>query len=140
MIAPKLTPAQRKAIDAYVAARASYSAWRPAVNPHAEALAEGEKLILDLTDKQDAKDEVLLVGYRFSVPVGPKRIRRTLIKIPALFKRLGKQWVQKHCAPSLGDFDKALEPDERALFVKEERVLSRIIGEPVQAAPISKVA
>jgi len=140
MIAPKLTPGQRKAIDAYVVARASYSAWQPAVNPHASALAKGQKLIAELADEQNADEELILAGYRFSVPVSAKRIKRTLINIPALFTKLGKAWVQKHCAPSLGDFDKSVEPDERAPFVKEERVLSRIIGEPVQAVPMSKAA
>jgi hypothetical protein len=140
MIAPKLTPAQRKGIDAYVVARASYSAWQPAVNPHASAVADGQKLIAELTDEQAADEEVLLAGYRFSVPVSAKRIKRTIINVPALFKKLGQAWVLKHCAPSLGDFDKALEPDKRAPFVKEERVLSRIIGEPVQSVAISRAA
>jgi len=140
MIAPKLTAGQRKAIDAYVVARASYSAWQPAMNPHAGAVEDGEKLIAKLADAQAPEEEIILAGFRFSVPVSAKRIKRTLINIPALFKKLGKEWVLKHCAPSLGDFDKAVEPDEQAPFVKEERVLSRIIGEPVQSVPMSKAA
>jgi hypothetical protein len=140
MIAPKLTPGQRKSIDAYVVARASYSAWQPSLNPHAQAVADGQQLIANLAEKEPAHEELILAGYRFSVPVSAKRIKRTLINIPALFKKLGKAWVEKRCAPSLGDFDKSVEPDERAPFVKEERVLSRIIGEPVQAVPMSKAA
>jgi len=140
MIAPKLTAGQRKAIDAYVVARASYSAWQPAVNPHANAVAEGQRLIAELAGAEPAEEEVILAGFRFSVPVSARRTKRTFIDIPRLFRRMGHQWVHKYCVPSLSDFDRAIEPKERALYVKEERVLSRIIGEPVQAVPMSKAA
>jgi len=133
MITPKLTPAQRKTIDEYAEVRASAAAWRPAVNPHAARLAELQKHVMDLADLQPADAEVLLVGRRFSVPVGMRRIKRTIINLQQLWNRLGKEWMLKHCAPSLGDLDKALEPEDRAHFIDEERTLSRIIGEPVQA-------
>jgi hypothetical protein len=69
-----------------------------------------------------------------------KRLRRTVVNVPALFKRLGAAWVAKHCAPALGDLDKALDPAERAKFIQESRDLSRIVGEPVEATALSRAA
>jgi hypothetical protein len=140
LISPKLTPAQRKVIDAYVVERRDFGNWRPAANPFAARLADLQKQVTEMTDKVPADEEVLLVGYRFTVPIGMKRIRRTIVKLPALFKRLGQAWVLKHCIPSLGDLDKALEPAERAKFIEESRDLSRIIGEPVASSALSIAA
>jgi hypothetical protein len=120
-------------IDEYSDVRAAAAAWKPATNPHASRLFALEKEIARLADLQPPDAEVLLTGFHFSVPVGMKRIRRTIVNVSKLFARLGNDWVLKHCAPSLGDVDKVLEPAERSQYIAEERILSRIIGEPVQA-------
>lgn len=140
MITPKLTPGQRKLVDDYAAARRDCASWRPSVNPFAARLLELEKQIMELADKQPAEQEVFLTGVSYAVPIGTKRVRRTIINVAALFKKLGKEWVLKNCIPSLGALDKALEPEERAAFVSESRDLSRIIGAPVSRAAASKAA
>ena len=105
-----------------------------------QQLAELQKQVMEIADGQPADQEVLLAGYRFTVPVGMKRIKRTIVNLPALFKRLGQPWVVKHCAPSLSDLDKALEPVERAKYLEESRELSRIVGEPVESPALSRAA
>lgn len=139
-VTPKLTLAQRRMIDEYADVRAAAAAWKPATNPHAARLAQLSAEIGRLADLQPADAEVLLAGFHFSVPVSMKRIRRTIKSLPALFARLGNEWVMKHCAPGLGDVDKVLEPAERAEYIDEARTLSRIIGEPVQAQAKRKAA
>jgi hypothetical protein len=140
MTQPKLTPAQRKLIDEYAETRAKVAAWKPAVNPHAARLAALVVEITKLTDREPADEEVLLAGYHFSVPVGMKRIKRTIVRLKQLFRRLGSEWVEEHCQPNLGDLDKALAPEERSEFVEESRELSRIIGVPLAAQPKTKAA
>lgn len=131
MITPKLSPSLRKLVDEYADTLNKVAAWKPAVNPDVARLAELSAQITQLTDTKPADEEIVLVGYRFQIPVGMKRIRRTIVRIPQLFRRLGMAWVQEHCAPSLGDLDKALTENERAQYVQESRALSRIIGKPV---------
>lgn len=129
----KLDAVGRALIDEYGDVCLRVSAWCPVVNPDIARKSEIERLITQLTDRQPADEEVMLVGTRYSLQIGAKRVRRTVKNVAKLFATLGKAWVEKHCLPSLGDIDKALEPDERAPFIDEQRILSRIIGSPVVA-------
>lgn len=141
MTVPKLTPPQRRLLDEYAELRAKVASWKPPANPDAARLAELSTQVLALADQQPADAEVLLVGNAFSVPVGMKRVKRSIVNLPKLFKRLGRAWVETHCQPSLGDLDKAeLTAEEKAEFVNESRELSRIIGTPAMALPKRKAA
>lgn len=140
MKSPKLTPGMKRLVDEYAEVRQKVAAWRPPANPHAARLKELEGAIADLADKAPADEEVLLVGYHFVVPVGMRRVKRTIVEVAKLFKRLGMEWVYAHCQPNLGDVDKALSEDERKAFISESRELSRIIGTPVTAQVQSKAA
>jgi len=142
LIVPKLTPNLRRLVDEYADTLNKVAAWKPAVNPDIARLAELSSQIRAATDRQPAGEELLLRGLKYDLPVGAKRIKRTIINIPRLFRKMGMAWVEEHCAPALGDLDKALTEDERAGYVKEERILSRIIGQPVttETLPLRKAA
>jgi hypothetical protein len=134
MTTPKLTSAERKLVDEYSEMRGKASLWVPPVNPHAKRLAELEKQLVTITDKQPADADLVLCGSRYSVPVGPKRIKRTIENVGELFDRLAPEWIRMHCIPNLGDLDKVLKgftPEDRAKFISESRELSRTIGAPI---------
>lgn len=140
MIKPKLSPKLKHLVDEYSDLIAKTAAWRPAVNPHLARLVEVTGEIVKLSDLQPADAELLFVGYNFVLPVGMRRIKRTIINLPKLFKRLGAEWVEAHCQPGLGELDKVLQVEERAEFIEESRELSRIIGRPVMAEAVRKAA
>jgi hypothetical protein len=131
MIVPKLTPEQRRLVDEYVEVRAKCLAWRPAANPHVSRFAELQVAILAWFEKQDPEDQILAKGNKFSLPVGAKERKRTIVRIPELFRRLGMKWVAEHCKPALGALEKALPKDELAKYVEESRTGPRSLGEPV---------
>jgi hypothetical protein len=140
MIEPKLTPEQKKLVDEYAEARLKVMAWKPEANPHAARFEELNSLILTWFENEKADEAILARGNRYTVPVAAREKKRTILRIPQLFKRLGSKWVAENVRPTLKAIEKALSPEEMKKFVLEERTGPRSLGEPVVHSATAKVA
>ena len=137
MVEPKLSPDQRKLVDEYVEVREKCRAWRPEVNPNAARLAELQPLLIALAGSTDPERPLTLKGKKHVVPVSRCELRRTILRIPALFRRLGAKWVAEHCKPTLTALEKSpLSPEELASFIHQDRTGPRTLGEPVPLAAV----
>jgi hypothetical protein len=139
VIEPKLNPDQRKLVDEYVEVRKHCAAWKPSVNPHAARLAQLEPLLTEMAgfNPVQAKETFVLRGDQFVVPLSARRLKRTILQIPKLFKLLGTKWVAEHCAPTLTDLEKSsLTEKQLKSFILEEQSGQRTLGEPAELAAV----
>jgi hypothetical protein len=136
----KLTAEQRRLVDEYTEVRARVMAWRPAVNPDAARFGELEAQLLAMAAGIEADQSAILKGNRSTVPVTECERKRTIIKIPSLFRLLGTGWVSENCKPTLKAIQKALTKEQLAKYVSESRSGPRTLGEPVTSAPTERTA
>ena len=136
----KLTAEQRRLVDEFSEVRARVIAWRPAVNPDAARFAELNQQLVALAANMDPAEATVLKGYRFLVPVSACERKRTIVKIPALFRKLRAKWVAEHCKPTLTAIEKALSKEDLVRYVEESRSGPRSLGEPAAVTSVPKTA
>ncbi|HLJ77864.1 MAG TPA: hypothetical protein VKT75_10660, partial [Acidobacteriaceae bacterium] len=129
-----LTSEQRKLVDEYVQVRTQYRAWKPDVNPHTARFIELQQVLAGLGEVLNPEDSGILTGNKFVVPVSARERRRTIVRIPQLFRKLGGKWVAENCKPPLAALEKSLSEKDLAKFVEESRTGPRNLGEPVAIA------
>ena len=78
-------------------------------------------------DELDPAESCSAEGHKYSVQIGPRSARRSIVDVEALFERLGEKRFLPICSVSLEKLDTVMLPADQINFIRSDRSGPRVV-------------